>query len=111
MPLTASTITTTGLRKIFGLISSATTDGSGANTLTIAHGFGSAQGISSAQDASDLINCLFTPVLSTGGLQGWAVIARDATNLIVTKPPNTAGSADNAVACQLVAQVAHSLVR
>ena len=111
MHLTASTVTSTGLRKIFGLISSATTDGSGANTLTIAHGFGSNQGIVTAQDASDLIQVTFTPVLSTGGFAAWACIAKDATNLIVTKGVNSAGSADNAVAVQMTAQVVHSLVR
>lgn len=111
MPLTASTVTSTGLRKVFGLISSATTDGSGANTLTVAHGFGSNQGITTAQDASDLIQVTFQPILSTGGLQAWACIEKDATNLKFTKAPSTAGSADNAVAVLATAQLVHSLVR
>lgn len=112
MPMTAATnaSASTAMRKTFQLTSSATTDGTGATSLTIAHGFGAAQRISAASDATNRVNLLFSPALPAGGPQGWYTVSIDATNIIVSRQVNVAGSADNGIAVNLIAQVTHSLV-
>jgi hypothetical protein len=112
MPLTASTVTaaSTAMKKLFQLMSTATTDGSGANTLTIAHGFGSNQRISAGSDATNRLIIAFEPILPAGGLSSWYLVSKDATNLIVSKAVNAAASADAAVQCNMHATVIHSIV-
>jgi len=112
MPMTGATIAaaSTNMRKVFQLTSSATTDGTGATTLTIAHGFGAAQRISADSDATNRITCTFQAALPVGFLQGWYVVAINSTNIILSRQVNVAASGDAGVSVWLTAQVVHSLV-
>ena len=114
MPMTLSTIYggASGVyRKVFGLISSASTDGT-ALSLTIAHSLGAAWSGLNATNATQLINATFTPNgdNSATGAFGWFVTSIDATNCIVGRSSVGAGAGATALT-YLTLQLNNSLVQ
>ena len=92
MPMTASTLPGgVTFRKTFGLISSASTDGT-ALSLTIAHGFGTAL-VPNATVASVQIVADIQAITAAGATSGWYVVGVDATNVIVGRDATSAGAA------------------
>lgn len=114
MPISASTVTGAGgvQRFVCDLISTATTDGDGSATLTIAHGFLAALGSGAAAvtNATNRLRHTFQNILNVGGLSQWYVISQDSTNSYISKPVNQAGSANAAGQCRLHIENVSSVV-
>lgn len=110
MPITAATEFGGTYRKIFTLISSATTD---TGPITIAHGFGSSVGIKTGSDATNFLNLSFIPIIGAGapGMIGWFVSTVDQTNIVVDRVANTISTASASAQVRLMAQVMHSIQR
>lgn len=91
MPMTGSTLPGgVTFRKTFGLISSASTDGT-ALSLTIAHGFGTAL-VPNATVGSVQIVVDIQPILAAGATSGWFFVSSDATNIIVGRDATSPGA-------------------
>ncbi len=114
MPLTASTIyggANGSFRKVFGLISSASTDGT-ALSLTIAHSLGVAVPGLNATNATQLIDVNFNSVgdNSATGAFGWFLTSVDATNIIVGRSSVGAGASTSALTYAVV-RYNHSIIQ
>ena len=106
MPMTGSTIYGAGtFSKVFGLISSASTDGT-ALSLTIAHGISGLD----ATTATQILNVSFEPQAASGATAGWFVATKDGTNVVFGRDASSAGAAATAT-MQAVVRFNHTLIR
>ena len=114
MPLTLSTIyggASGSFRKSFGLISSASTDGT-ALSLTIAHSLGAAVPGLNATNATQLIDVNFNSVgdSSADGAFGWFLASVNETSAIVGRSSVQAGQ-DNGVLTHCVIRYNQSIIQ
>lgn len=94
MPLSATTVTGQGgnQRFVCDLISTATSDGDGTLSLTVAHGFTSQ--LFNQTNASNRIRVTMHPILNIGWLSQWYLISVDSTNCYFSRITNIAASAN-----------------